>query len=161
MLDYVLETQTKMFQCGVFLFTLSGNNEHVLGALPYNRTLAYNDPQCSRSLKLSALVFRTRLSRPHSWFPLPHTPSLLHSLSFCFCLSRPASITLVLPTFQTKSYVYRTVPSACWPCWLHYLQSIFNLLNKFNNGERKSVFAFQYSHNTETGNHKSMVKRHL
>lgn len=68
------------------------------------RTLAYDDPQCPRSPKLSALVFRLRLNRPHSWSPLPHMPGLLHSLSSFFCLSRPACITSALPTFQSNTY---------------------------------------------------------
>ncbi len=126
------------------------------------RTLAYDGPQCSRSLKLSALALRLRLNRPHSWSPLPHTPVSLHSLSFRFCLSRPACITSALPTSQSKTYVYRTAPNACRPCWLHYLQDVFNFWGQWNNGrKKKSVSAFQHRHNTEMGNHGHMAERHL
>lgn len=75
------------------------------------RTLAYDDPLCSRSLTLSALVFGVRLNRPHSCSPSHTCPVCARAFSFCFCLSRPAYITSGLPRFQSKDlYDYWTVP---------------------------------------------------
>lgn len=58
----------ELFQYGAFTLTPNDNNKHVLGALLHNGYQDldfYDDPQHSRSLKLSALVLSLWLNRSH------------------------------------------------------------------------------------------------
>lgn len=105
------------------------------------RTLAYDDPQCSRSLKLSALVFRLRLNRPHSW-PPPPTYACFAPQPFFLLLSIKASLYHVGFAYISVqlTYVYRMAPNACWPCWLHYLQCVFHFWDKLNDGRKKQIW---------------------
>lgn len=112
------------------------------GALPYSitaiTTLTHDDPRCSRSLKLSALVFRLGLNRPHPWSLLPHTPGLLRSLSVLL-LSVKASLLshwFCLHVSPTLMYTW-PAPNACWPCWFHYVQNDFTVWDKWTNGKKK------------------------
>lgn len=71
------------FQHSAFTLTPNVNNKHVLGALLHNgyQDLDFcDDPQHSRSLKLSALV-------------LPSYTSLFRNRPFRLCLPRPSHIT--------------------------------------------------------------------
>lgn len=65
-----------VFQHCAFTLTLNVNNKHVLGALLHNGygdLGFYNDPQHSRSLKLSALVLSLWLNCSHLWPSPPPT----------------------------------------------------------------------------------------
>ena len=111
------------------------------GALPYSitaiTTLTHDDPRCSRSPKLSALVFRLRLNRPHPWSLLPHTPGLLRSLSVLL-LSVKANLLshwFCLHVSPTLMYTW-PAPNACWPCWFHYVQNDFTVWDKWTNGKK-------------------------
>lgn len=77
------------------------------------RTLAYYDPQCSRSLKLSQ-----RLYLESDWTAHIHDQPPAHA----WFTPQPAFMLLsVKASLYRISFAYISVQDcSCWPCWLHY-----------------------------------------
>lgn len=96
--------QKHWFKCFNRVFTPSGNNKHVLGALPY-------DNRQNLGFRWSA-AFKVMIPPP--------TPGLFQVFLSAFVFQGQ----LVSHGFAQDLCVgYWTVSNACWPCWLHYLSN--------------------------------------